>query len=220
MNELVIGVLGSLIASAVVGTLVWLREQRHIRALTELLSQTRSRRLPEFGKGEAFTTPRRAILFTVGGQKETILYVLRAQNPEYIGFVCTEQTRRVVMEIEQDPAFQAAYSKEKWRLEYCDPVDVQDVRDKTLLLFQWLQRAGLSASEMALDPTGGTVIMSLGAFTVSEELGIDSQYVRTKLDRETNKPVEGTKEAVYISRHTTAPAASSGIVGKRPQAWR
>ncbi len=59
----------------------------------------RRRWLPTFG-GEASGIPRRAILFTVGLQTDTIDYAIRGQKPEYLAFLCTGETDPVALRYE------------------------------------------------------------------------------------------------------------------------
>jgi hypothetical protein len=153
----------------------------------------RRRRLPTFG-GEASTTPRQAILFTMGLQADTMDYTIWGQQPEYVGFLCTEQTLSVVDGVISRHAFREGH----WRREIVEPRDISDVRAKTNALLDWLLRQELAPERIVVDPTGGLTPMSLGAFSVAQERQIDSQYVRSQY--QDNRPVPGTQELVFLSR--------------------
>jgi hypothetical protein len=153
--------------------------------------------------GEPFITPRQAVLYTVGNQKETILYSIKAQGPAFVGFLCTQRSLPIVQDILSDPVCKLKDQE----IKVCDPHNIVDVRDKVGLLFDWFIGQGLSRDDFVLDPTGGMTTMSVGAFSVAEERQYDSQYIRSDYD-ENNRPKQGTQEAVYISRFFTSPIAS------------
>jgi len=69
---------------------------------------------------------------------------------------------------------------------------------------------GLRAQEIAADITGGTTPMSVGVFSMTEERNVDRQYIFCKQYDEKNRCVNGTQEAVFISRYSARPARSSG----------
>ena len=149
--------------------------------------------------GEAFESPKNAIVYTVGGQAATIKFSINIQKPQMIGLICTEQTKQVAEEIKQlfDP------TGIRCKLEICDAYDIVEIREKTRLIFGWLARNGVIPSDAVLDPTGGMTSMSIAAYSVAEEMGIDSQYLRSDFD-DHNKRVSGTEKAAYISRHSAA----------------
>ncbi|MGH9890493.1 MAG: hypothetical protein ACREA0_00610 [bacterium] len=165
-------------------------------ALYSLIDKIRKRRQPSFG-GEASGIHRIGLIFTVGLQGDTITYVLRGQNPQWVGFLCTEQTLNVVETLVRDRGLKPDH----WRREIVDPRDIDDIRTKTDLIFYWMLQKGLKTEKVALDPTGGMTPMSLGAYSVAQERQIDSQYVRSEYD-EQNRPIPGSQELVFLSRYT------------------
>jgi hypothetical protein len=166
-------------------------------ALYSLLDKLKKRWQPTFG-GEASGIPRKGLIFTVGLQAETIDYALAGQNPQWAGFLCTEQTLGVVDRLMASQQF----PPDHWRREIVDPRDIIDVRAKTHALLDWMIRQGLKLEEIALDPTGGMTPMSLGAFSVAQERQIDCQYVRSRYD-EQNRPIRGSQELIFLSRYST-----------------
>lgn len=178
------------IASLIGGALV-------IVALHSLLDKLRQRRQPMFG-GEASGITRKGLIFTVGHQAETIEYAFGGQQPQWVGFLCTEQTIDVADRLVRS----LRLSPDRWRREIVDPRDIADVRTKTHSLIDWLVKQGLRTEQIALDPTGGMTPMSLGAYSVAQERQVDSQYVRSRYD-DNNQPIRGTQELIFLGRHST-----------------
>lgn len=165
-------------------------------ALYSLVEKIKKRRQPSFG-GEASGIARKGLIFTVGHQTETIEYALGGQQPQWVGFLCTEQTIDVTDRLVRS----LQLSADRWRREIVDPRDIADVRTKTQSLIDWLAKQGLKTEQIALDPTGGMTPMSLGAYSVAQERQIDSQYVRSRYD-ENNQPIRGTQELIFLSRNS------------------
>ena len=165
--------------------------------LVRRIGQARSRRrAPVYGLGEAFAIPRRAVIFTVGIQKETALLALGAQEPEWVGLICSRETVPVAGEIESASGLDADHVQ----VEVVDPWSVVEVRAKAGFLLDWLARQGVDPVETTVDITGGTSIMSAGAFSVAAERRIDCQYVRSDYD-EANQPKPNTQRGVFVTRY-------------------
>lgn len=163
--------------------------------LVERLQQKRS---TPVGFGEAFQVPRRGLILTVGGQKETALFAIESQKPEWIGLLCSWRTETVALEIIED----SRLPFDRVQKEIVDPWDIVDVREKMETLLKWFARKGVLAAEMTIDITGGTTPMSVGVFTVAEEWRVDTQYIRSQYDEE-NKPLPRSQEGILVSRHST-----------------
>jgi hypothetical protein len=161
-------------------------------SLVDKLSQRRQ--LPKFG-GEASKIPRRGNLFSVGLQTDTIDYAIKGQKPEYLAFLCTEESLPVLDKL----IAQHALREGQWRREIVDARDITDIRAKTNLLIDWLLRQGLTSGDIVVDPTGGLTPMSLGVFSVAQERQIDSQYMRSRY--QSNRPIPGTQELVLLSHY-------------------
>ena len=78
--------------------------------------------------------------------------------------------------------------------------DIKDIRTETGLILDWMASKGLKSSDIAADITGGTTTMSVGAFSMTEERNVDSQYIFCR-QYENNRCVDGTQEAVFVSRY-------------------
>ncbi len=164
-----------------------------------LAEQLQRRRAAPLGVGAAFTIPRRGLILTVGGQKDTALIAIQSLEPEWLGLLCSRQTEAVAEEI----LAASGLSGEHVQKEIADAWDIIDVRNKTDALFKWLVHKENTTAEIAVDITGGTTPMSVGAFTMAEEWGIDTQYVRSRFDAQ-NKPIPKTQDGIVIKRHTGA----------------
>jgi hypothetical protein len=160
------------------------------------------RRRPRRGENVAFQVPRRAVVFTVGGQSSTIEYALETQKPELMGFLCSQRTEHVA------DGIIARYGLDKgcYKKELVDPQNIIEIRAKTEFILEWLSQKGLAPGDVVIDITGGMTPMSVGAFSVAEERRIDSQYVKSDYDAN-NRPIPGTQEAILVSRYSELLAA-------------
>lgn len=150
---------------------------------------------PDYGDSEAFGVPRQAVVFTVGKQKDTILFALRAHQPAWLGLICTRQTEALAGEIATAAGLDAYHVQE----EIVDPWSVVEVRDKTLFILDWLERRGVERAKVAVDITGGTAIMSAAAFSAATERQVDCQYVRSDYDDD-NRPILKSRRGVFVAR--------------------
>ncbi len=151
---------------------------------------------PDFGGSEAFRVERQALVFTVGGQKDTILLALRAHKPAWLGLICSRATEAVAMQVAAESGLEA----EQIQKEIVDPWSVTEVREKLGFILAWLDGHGVTTEQVAVDLTGGTAIMSCGAYSLVAERQIDCQYIRSDFD-ENNKPIPGTQRGVFVARH-------------------
>lgn len=161
-----------------------------------LVGLLRRRWRPVYGDSEAFSVPRQAVVFTVGIQKGTIPFALERQKPAWLGLICTRRSGKIADEIETASGLDADHVQK----EIVDPWSVVEVRDKTAFILDWLARHGVERGGTAVDITGGTAIMSAGAFSVAAERQVDCQYVRSDYDDD-NKPIPKTQRAVFVTRY-------------------
>jgi len=154
------------------------------------------RRVAPIGVGEAFRIPRKALIITVGMPKEPGLFAVQSQNPSHLGLICSHVTEPTAQEI----MVASGLPVERTQKMIVDPWDILDVREKTETILKWLRRQGIQPQETSLDITGGTTPMSVGVFSMAEEWGMDTQYIRSKYD-EKNKPIPKTQEGILVSRH-------------------
>jgi hypothetical protein len=156
-----------------------------------------NRRAPPLrGENIAFKVPRRALAFTVGFQIDTIRMAIKAQKPEFVGFICSEDSLQKVSLLKAE----FNYDTENSITKIVKPNDINDIRTETGLVLDWLMSKGVKPSEVAADITGGTTIMSAGVFSLTEDRRIDSQYIFCH-KYQNNKCADGTQEAVFVSHY-------------------
>lgn len=160
------------------------------------------RQPPMHGENIAFQVPRKGLIFTVGLQKDSVLLAVKHQRPQYFGFICTARSEAMTDELMEILGCNEENSIKK----LVNSNDLRDVRAETGLILDWMASKGLRAQEIAADITGGTTPMSVGVFSMTEERNVDSQYIFCKQYDEKNRCVNGTQEAVFISRYSARPA--------------
>jgi len=80
---------------------------------------------------------------------------------------------------------------------------VTEVEDATRHVLEWIAESeGVKREEMAFDVTGGKTLMSIGAFLAADRMGVDVQYISSAFDKDTNKWVPGTTDALMQKRPT------------------
>lgn len=174
--------LGGLALLAVIFTVRWLITRRQP---------------PMHGENIAFQVPRKGIIFTVGLQKDTVLLAVKHQKPQYFGFICTARSEALTDELMEILCCNDGNSIKK----LVNSNDLKDVRAETGLIIDWMASKGLKTQDIAADITGGTTPMSVGVFSMTEERNVDSQYIFCRQYDEKNKCVNGTQEAVFVSRY-------------------
>jgi len=184
----VIFILSSLFLGAVALWIIYLLIDKY-----EKLQLEKRKKTQVFG-GPASGIARRGIIFTVGRQVETVAYSLHGLKPEFVGFICTGETIGTA----KNADFSKHFTEDTARYEIVNPYEIEDIRTKTKLIIDWMEKKGLSAKDIALDPTGGLTSMSLGAYSAAYERQIDSQYVRSDYD-ENNKPIPGTQQLTRLT---------------------
>lgn len=159
-----------------------------------------TRRTVRRGDHIAFQIPRHGIIFTVGRQIETMSIAYEQQAPKIIGLICTSGSESFA------DALIAQYrlSPEQAQKRIVDAASLKDVRAATDLLVDWMAAQGLTKRQIVVDITGGLTTLSIGAFSMAEDLAIDSQYIRSDFD-EQNHPVIGSQVGVLVARYPDVP---------------
>jgi len=199
--ELVIDLIGQktrawLVTIIIGGVLIIVFIMLALRALAEIFIRRTGARI---GGSQAFSVPRKGIIFTVGKQSDTIDLCLRHQKPKFVGFLCTEGSKQYADNLISTFQLDAGCCANR----LADPWSINDVREKSRELLSWMMEKPLSSNEIVFDITGGLTSMSVGAFMIAEENRIDSQYVRSDYD-ENGKRIPGTEDAIFISNYQAA----------------
>lgn len=157
-------------------------------------------------KSLAFRLPRRGIVFTVGLQPTTIVFALENQRPTYVGFLCSQQSLATAERIMADQGL----DNERARIALADPFNIAEVRRETEALLRWLltrpMGMRLSKRDVVVDVTAGLTPLSLGAFSMAEELQVDIQYIQPLFQ---NNVAIGIKDALLVSRSASDEAGGA-----------
>lgn len=148
------------------------------------------------GKSEAFKVQRRGIIYTMGMQTDTIRFSLESQKPVYVGFLCSKASEPFVNELIKTLSF----GEDKYNKKIIDPQDIIEIRVETNLIIDWMFANGLKGSDIVVDVTGGMTTMSVAAFSIADELKIDSQYIKSDFD-DKNRPIKNTQRGVFVKRY-------------------
>lgn len=154
------------------------------------------------GEMIAFKKTRRGVIFTLGlrsADKGSVIYLVqKALQPEYIGFLGTPQTEKVVEAIIRELNLKVGtYKTEAWEM-----TEIDEGKTKTSLVIDWMRKQGLRESEMVLDITGGTATMSVAAFIAAQERRIDCQYIQSRYDEIKNVHVKESQKPVLITNYS------------------
>jgi hypothetical protein len=174
---------------------VLIAEAAILAAVYIVLALRRRQQPPLRGENTAFQHPRKWLIFTVGGQDDTLRISLNQQKPEFIGFICSDQTKDRADQLFKE----LGIDTDHYKVEVVDPRDIHEIRTKTGLILDWLAKRGLQLADIAVDITGGTKAMSVGMFLVAEERQVDSQYIFCRQYDVNNRCVNGTQEALLLS---------------------
>lgn len=181
-----------------------------VLAVFVLAERFRQRQPKTIGESGALQIPRRGMVFLVGRQTATLELTLdwlqaHQQMPAHFGFVYSAASRA---EMEALVAHYELSNRTKLDWGQVDPFDVKDVSTSTQKLLRWLiDDCNLAEREIVVDVTGGTTLMSLGAFLAAEggyarkkpAWRIETQYLKS--DYRENKPVPGTQEWILLKRY-------------------
>jgi len=136
------------------------------------------------------------IIFTVGFSKEPIILNILGFNPSYCFFIHTKETEEVINEIMEEVNLQPTQYQRRI-LKKDDAADVYKAVKEGLNYL--INQNGLTMDEIALDPTGGTKVMSVGCGIAINTYNIDLLYVNSKqYDRRLRRPVAGSEQVINI----------------------
>jgi hypothetical protein len=171
----------------VVGASGWLRRWQLVVVGVVILAgvaiwllfveRRRSRFVPDLGKEEAFQRQRKAVIFTLGlrpYEKSICPIVLSNLDVGIVGLLATEQVMTKYY-----ASYQAALEGDGRIIEpavYKE--DFADIVVKTeAILKKILDTYHLDLADVVVNVTGGTVMMSLGAFFAAEKHQVECQVI-------------------------------------------
>jgi hypothetical protein len=155
------------------------------------------RRSVSYRRQEAFAVKRRGLVFTVGLQPDTIRLALTEQAPDYVGFICSAQSEEkadaLVVEFHLDD--------EHARKKLVDPLNVEEIRQDTATLLDWMAAQGLGSRDVAVDVTGGMTSMSVAVYSLARDRRLDCQYISSRFDKAANRLIANSQDARLLSRY-------------------
>lgn len=145
----------------------------------------------------------KAMFMPVGLSPENIALVSVLFNPHYLTLAFSETTRafyrkrRIFPLIEKKIRQYSSHTKiDKISL---DSNDQEQIEKKIL---EWAQKMmtnyGFSEDHLAIDLTGGTKPMSIGAQNAARSLDIPAFYLSVDYDQDTGEPVPGTESLLEL----------------------
>lgn len=143
---------------------VWLAERR------------RAKLVPDLGKEEAFQRDRKAVIFTLGlrpYERSTMPVVLSNRDVPLVGLLATDKVMT-----DHYLSYEAALMPRSVELATCSNVDLVDIITKTeALITKLFKDHNLTPGDIVIDITGGTVLLSLGAFLAAERHNVECQVI-------------------------------------------
>ncbi|MHA1150834.1 MAG: hypothetical protein ACTSR8_21650 [Promethearchaeota archaeon] len=119
----------------------------------------------------------RGIIFTVGFSPEPIILNILASEPEFIYFIYTEKSERYIdVVIEETKIKPSQYQKAL--IPRDSAADSYRLVKKGLNFF--IEEKGIKKEDIALDPTGGTKIMSVGCGIASSIFDLNILYINNE----------------------------------------
>ena len=148
-----------------------------------------------------FVTKRRGLIVTLGFKSHesgsAVMKEADVLKPEFLGFLVTADTERlgILAQIVDNLNLNRADYKE----EPVNPTDVRNIKNGTLRLIHWMEKdKGIPIGEIAIDVTGGTTPISIGAFLAAQERGVDVNYIYSDYDVDLNRYMPDTQKALVI----------------------
>jgi len=138
----------------------------------------------------------KGIIFTVGFSAEPIILNIIALKPECVYFIYTRESERVLDLIFKETNIKPTQYKREL-MPRDSAADSYNLVKKGLKFL--MEEKGLSKEKIALDPTGGTKIMSVGCGIAASIFNTDIIYVNNKkYNPELRRPEPGSELLVNI----------------------
>lgn len=163
--------------------------------LSEMIRE-RKNRIRIVADHGALEKHRRAVIFTVGKPDVLIKFAIQRLTPDYVGFICTDWSEPTADGVIADLNLKSDRAQKK----LVDARSGSDITGAVRHLVDWARRSGVRDSEIVVDITGGLTTLSVAAFAVAEEAAVDAQYVLSRFDPTTNKPIPGEQDVILFSR--------------------
>lgn len=148
-----------------------------------------------------FAVKRRGLIVTLGfGSHKSgspLMKELEILRPRFLGFLVTEDIKKIGAVEQIVKSLNMAGNT--YEVASISPTDVSDIKNSTLNLIRWMEKnRKVPIRKLAVDITGGTAPMSVGAFLAAQERGVDITYVFSDYDLEANRPKPDTQKALVM----------------------
>lgn len=139
----------------------------------------------------------KGIIFTIGFTPEPIILNILANNPECVYFIYTKESEHILDSIIEETSLKPTQYKREL-MSRDSAADSYNLVKKGLKFLT--EEKKLVKQSIALDPTGGTKIMSVGCGIAASIFNIDILYVNnTKYNPTLKRPEPGTELLINIS---------------------
>ncbi|MFX1260026.1 MAG: hypothetical protein ACFFAN_19425 [Promethearchaeota archaeon] len=137
------------------------------------------------------------IIFTVGFSHEPIILNILTNNPKGVFFIYTKESEKTLNRIIDETQLKA----EQYKREIMEKNSFSSSMDLITVGLLYLNgEKGIKTSEIGLDITGGTKIMSAACGMAGLTLGTDILYVdNEEYDQDLRRPVPGSEVLKIIS---------------------
>ncbi len=138
----------------------------------------------------------RGIIFTVGFSPEPIILNILANEPEYMYFIYTKESEKCIdVVIEETKIKPSQYQKAQIPRE--SAADSYHLVKKGVKFL--IEEKGVKKTEIGLDPTGGTKIMSVGCGIAASIFDLNILYINNKrYNPELRRPEPGSEILVSV----------------------
>lgn len=156
---------------------------------------------------------RKALICTISdrlgasdGLIPVIVHQLQKQGPmTCLGLVGIEETKKQANTASAISVQLAPAQDLKIKEMSTNPIGLGDARAMTSVLLRWaMDSCGIAPSQVLVDVTGGTTVMTLEAYLAAQEAGVDVEYVAT--------PRVGSSRADMAARHPVILSSRRGLV--------
>jgi hypothetical protein len=139
------------------------------------------------------------VIIPLSPHKAIAKKIIDNQKPRYVGFLFSDLSTKTLQDLLADYAGTLKLDENAFARKV-DATNVESVYSATRdIALEMLSKQGVERSDLAIDVTGGTVPMSIGAYRAAEEVGISTQYVSSKYDSN-GKRIEGSQEIDLLTR--------------------
>ncbi|MBD3212961.1 MAG: TIGR02710 family CRISPR-associated protein [Candidatus Lokiarchaeota archaeon] len=136
------------------------------------------------------------LIFTIGFSPEPIVLNILANEPESVYFIYTKESEVILNEIIDETQLKPSYYR-RGRMERISAADSYNQVKRGIQFLS--EEKAIPIERIALDPTGGTKIMSVGCGIAASIFNLDILYVNNrKYNPEIRRPEPGSEVLVSI----------------------